>query len=42
MIEKIIIGEVDEDGNENPYKIIFVFKTGYTSDAETPPLKKGW
>jgi len=40
MIEKIIIGEVDEDGNKNPYKIIFVFKTGYTSDAEASPPKK--
>jgi DNA invertase Pin-like site-specific DNA recombinase len=40
MIEKIIIGEVDEQGNKNPYKITFVFKTGYTSDADAPPPKK--
>jgi len=40
MIEKIIIGEVNEQGNKNPYKITFVFKTGYTSDVEVPPPKK--
>ncbi|MCL2841397.1 MAG: hypothetical protein FWE05_11575 [Defluviitaleaceae bacterium] len=40
MIEKIIIGEVDEQGNKNPYKITFIFKTGYTSDTNAPPPKK--
>ncbi|MDR2571938.1 MAG: recombinase family protein [Oscillospiraceae bacterium] len=40
MIEKIIIGEIDEQGNKNPYKITFVFKTGYTSDTDAPPPKK--
>ena len=40
MIEKVIIGEVDEQGNKNPNKIIFVFKTGYTSDTDAPPPKK--
>jgi hypothetical protein len=40
MIEKIIIGEVDEQGNKNPNKIIFVFKTGYTSNTNAPPPKK--
>jgi len=40
MIEKIIIGEVDEQGNKNPNKIIFVFKTGYTADSIAPPPKK--
>ena len=41
MIEKVIIGEVDEQGNKNPYKITFVFKTGYTSDADAP-LPRVW
>jgi len=42
MIEKIIIGEVDEQGNKNPYKITFVFKAGYTSDSDaTLPKKAG-
>jgi len=40
MIEKISIGEIDEQGNKNPYKITFVFKTGYTSDTNAPPPNK--
>ena len=40
MLEKAITGEIDEQGNQNPNKITFVFKTGYTSEAEAPPLKK--
>jgi len=40
IIEKIIIGEIDEQGNKDPYKIIFVFKTGYTSESDAPPPKK--
>ena len=40
IIEKIIIGEVDEQGKKDPYKITFVFKTGYTSEADAPPPKK--
>jgi len=37
MIEKVIIGEVGEQGNKNSYKITFVFKTGYIP----PPKKAG-
>jgi len=40
MVEKIVIGEVDEQGNKDPYKITFVFKTGYTSDTNAPPPKR--
>jgi len=40
MVEKVIIGEVDDEGNKDPYKITFVFKTGYTSEADAPPPKK--
>jgi len=36
----VIIGELDEPGNKDPYKITFVFKTGYTSEADAPPPKK--
>lgn len=28
VIEKIIVGEIDEDGNNNPYSVTFIFKTG--------------
>ena len=40
MIEKVIIGGADDEGNKDPYKITFVFKTGYTSEADAPPPKK--
>ena len=40
MIERVIIGEVDEQDNKNPRKITFVFKTGYTSDAYAELPKK--
>ena len=32
MIDKIIIGEIDENGNKNPNKIKFVLKTGKNYD----------
>ncbi len=28
VIEKIIVGKIDEDGNRNPYSITFIFKSG--------------
>ncbi len=28
VIEKIIVGKIDEDGNNNPYSVTFIFKTG--------------
>lgn len=34
-IEKIIVGEMEEDGNTNPYKIAFVYKTGDTNKITT-------
>ena len=41
MVEKVIIGEIDELGNKNPYKITFVFKTGYKIGSSVPPKKVG-
>jgi len=41
MVEKVIIGEIDELGNKNPYKITFVFKTGYKIGGSVPPKKVG-
>jgi len=40
MIEKVIIGEIDEQGNKDPCKITFVFKTGISSEADAPPPKR--
>jgi DNA invertase Pin-like site-specific DNA recombinase/plasmid maintenance system antidote protein VapI len=29
IVEKVIVGEVDEDGKVDPYKLTFVYKTGF-------------
>jgi DNA invertase Pin-like site-specific DNA recombinase len=34
MVEKVIIGGIDEDGNKDPYKITFIYKTGFKSEIE--------
>jgi site-specific DNA recombinase len=34
IVEKVIVGDVDENGNKNPYMITFVFKTGLKADAD--------
>lgn len=32
IVEKVIIGGYDEDGNKDPYKITFIYKTGFTDE----------
>jgi DNA invertase Pin-like site-specific DNA recombinase len=32
IVEKVIVGGYDEDGNKDPYKITFIYKTGFRSD----------
>ena len=32
IIEKVIVGGFDEDGNKDPYKITFIYKTGFKSE----------
>ncbi|NLY09445.1 MAG: recombinase family protein, partial [Tissierellia bacterium] len=29
IVEKVIVGEIDENGNVDPYKLTFVYKTGF-------------
>ena len=29
IVEKVIVGEIDEDGKVDPYKLTFVYKTGF-------------
>ena len=41
IIEKIVIGAIDEQGIKNPNKITFVFKSGLTTDANAPTTKAG-
>ncbi|MCI9596171.1 MAG: recombinase family protein [Firmicutes bacterium] len=32
IVEKVIIGGYDEDGNKDPYKITFIYKTGFRNE----------
>lgn len=32
IIEKVIVGDYDEDGNKDPYKITFIYKTGFKNE----------
>lgn len=38
IVEKVIVGEIDNEGNKDPYKLTFVYKTGYHNKV-TPKLK---
>ena len=31
IIEKVIVGGYDENGEKDPYKITFIYKTGFTN-----------
>ncbi len=34
IVDKVIVGEVDENGNVDPYKLTFVYKTGFKDDLD--------
>ena len=34
IIEKVIVGGYDKDGNSDPYKITFIYKTGFKNEIE--------
>lgn len=34
VVDKVIIGESLDDGNSNPYKLTFIYKTGFTSSVQ--------
>lgn len=34
IIEKVIVGGYDENGNKDPYKITFIYKTGFKNEVE--------
>ena len=34
IIEKVIVGGYDENGEKDPYKIIFIYKTGLQMELE--------
>lgn len=35
IIEKVIVGGYDEDGNKDPYKITFIYKTGFRNEIKS-------
>lgn len=35
IVEKVIVGEIDENGNKNPYKLTFVYKTGISNKVDS-------
>lgn len=39
-MEKVIIGEVDENGNNNPYKLTFVYITGFYNAIQSKMHKQ--
>lgn len=40
IVEKVIIDEIDENGNPNPYKLIFVYKTGFFNTVQSKMHKQ--
>lgn len=34
IVEKVIVGGYDNDGNKDPYKITFIYKTGFKNEIE--------
>ena len=40
IVEKVIIGETGEDGNPNPYKLTFVYKTGFFNTVQSKMHKQ--
>ena len=34
IVQKVIVGEIDEEGNANPYKLTFVYKTGISNKVD--------
>jgi len=39
IVEKVIIGTVDEAGNKDPYKLTFIYKTGYEDSKDSEKFK---
>ena len=40
IVQKVIVGEIDEDGNVNPYKLTFVYKTDYSNTVQSKMHKQ--
>ncbi|RBP58456.1 DNA invertase Pin-like site-specific DNA recombinase [Alkalibaculum bacchi] len=40
IVDKVIVGEIDEDENANPYKLTFVYKTDYSNTVQSKMHKQ--
>ena len=40
IVDKVIVGEIDENGNTNPYKLTFVYKTEYSNSVQSKMHKQ--
>jgi hypothetical protein len=40
LIEKVIVGSIDEDGKVDPYNLIFIYKTGLDNSVNGIKYKK--
>ena len=41
IVEKVIIGGYDEEGNKDPYKVTFIYKTGFKNGVDHSKKKYG-
>ena len=39
IVDKVIVGEIDENENVDPYKLTFVYKTGFTDNIDGSKFK---
>jgi DNA invertase Pin-like site-specific DNA recombinase len=39
IVEKVIVGTVDEAGNKDPYKLTFIYKTGFEDSKDSDKFK---
>ncbi len=39
IVEKVIVGEIDENNNVDPYKLTFVYKTGFKDNLDGSKFK---
>ncbi len=40
LIEKVIVGSIDEDGNADPYNLTFIYKTGLDNNIDSEKYRK--
>lgn len=41
IVEKVIVGGIDDEGNKDPYRITFIYKTGFKNSIDDTKAKFG-